>query len=62
MLYVISGAALITGGSGFFWYLLPRQGKVHPLARNSDVGSMITIGIMSVLTFGIALLCAGLFA
>ena len=61
MLYVVPGAALIVFGVGSFWYLLPRQGKVHPLVENSDIGSLITIGIMTVLTAGIALMCAGLF-
>jgi len=60
MLYTVSGAALTIFGCGSFWYLLPRNGKVHPFVANSDVGSMITIGIMTVLTAGIGLLCAGL--
>ena len=60
MVYIISGVALVGFGSGSFWYLLPRKGRVHPLVENSDVGSMITIGIMTVLTAGLALLGAGL--
>jgi len=58
----ISGVALTAFGCASYWYLLPRNGQVHPLVRNSDIGSMITIGIMTVLTAGIALICAGLFA
>ncbi|HZQ12288.1 MAG TPA: hypothetical protein VFB31_05705 [Pseudolabrys sp.] len=61
-MYTISGIVLIALGAGSFWYLLPRNGEVNPIVRNSDVGSMITIGIMTVLTVGIALVCAGLFA
>jgi hypothetical protein len=60
MLYIISGAAMVAFGCGSFWYLLPRHGRVHPLVQNSDVGSMITIGIMTVLTAGFAFLGAGL--
>jgi hypothetical protein len=60
MLYTISGAALVVGCCGSFWYLLPRNGRVHPLVRNSDVGSMVTITIMAVLTAGIAFLAAGI--
>ena len=61
MLYMISGAALVAFSGGSFWYLLPRHGRVHPLVANSDVGSMITIGIMTALTAGFAFLGAGLF-
>jgi len=61
MISTIAGTVLVACGCGSFWALLPRQGVVHPLVRNSDVGSMITIGIMTVLTAGIALLLAGLF-
>lgn len=61
-MYTISGAALVVLGCGSYWYLLPRNGQVHPLVRNSDVGSLITIGIMTVVTAGVGLLAAGLFA
>jgi hypothetical protein len=60
MLYIISGAALVSVGSGSFWYLLPRNGRVHPFVENSDVGSMVTIAIITALTFGLVLLFAGL--
>jgi hypothetical protein len=40
--------------------LLPRNGKTHPLVENSDVGSMVTIGIMTGLSAGIAFLAAGI--
>jgi hypothetical protein len=58
----ISGIALLAFGCGSYWYLLPRKGEVHPFVRNSDVGSMVTIGIMTIVTAGAALLIAGLFA
>jgi hypothetical protein len=61
MLSIISGAALVVVTSASYWYLLPRNGQVHPLVKNSDVGSMVTIAIMSVLAIGIAVLCDGLF-
>lgn len=57
----LSGLALLIFGCGSYWYLLPRNGEVHPIVRNSDVGSMVTIGIMTVLTAGVGLLAAGLF-
>ncbi len=58
MLYIISGAVLLAAGCGGFWYLLPRQGVVHPFVRNSDIGSLVTIGIMIVITAGLAFLGA----
>ena len=61
MLYVISGVALVGVGGGSFWYLLPHNGRVHPFVQNSDVGSMVTIAIMTAVTFGLVILCAGLF-
>lgn len=57
----VSGLALLIFGCSSYWYLLPRNGDVHPLVRNSDIGSMVTIGIMTVLTAGVGLLAAGLF-
>ena len=59
--YVIVGAALTVVTCAAYWYLLPRNGKENPLVSNSDVGSMVTIGMMTVLTFSIALLLEGLF-
>jgi hypothetical protein len=61
MLFVVSGAILVAVPSASFWYLLPRNGVVNPMVRNSDVGSMVTIGIMGVMSLGIALLFDGLF-
>ena len=34
----ITGAALVASTSAGFWYLLPRNGKEHPLVRNNGVG------------------------
>jgi hypothetical protein len=61
MFYVVCGAAVVTGTCAAYWYLLPRNGQENPLVRNSDVGSMLTIGLMTALTLGIALLLDGLF-
>jgi len=60
MLSVIVGASAISAAGVSFWLLLPRDGNVHPMVRNSDVGSMVTLAIMSVLTFGAVMLFAGL--
>jgi hypothetical protein len=61
MFSIISGAALVFVSSAVFWYLLPHKGQVNRLVTNSDVGSMVTIAIMSGLTFGVVILCEGLF-
>ena len=56
----IFGAALVVSGGVFFWRLLPRNGQVNPLVKNSDVGSMVMIAILAILTIGITMLCGGL--
>jgi len=58
---LILGAALTVLGCGCFWYLLPRDGKIHPLVQMWDGGQMLTIGVMSIITCGIALMLEGAF-
>ncbi len=59
MFSIICGAILIIVTSAIFWYLLPRKGRVHPFVESLDGGSMITIVIMTVFTFGVVMLTAG---
>lgn len=61
MFSIICGAALVVITCAGYWCLLPRNGQEHPLVKNTDVGSMVTIAMMTVLTFGVAMLFAGLF-
>ena len=61
MFSIIIGAVLTVMGGASFWYLLPRNGQVHPLVNNWDGGSMITIVIMTGFTFGVVILCVGFF-
>jgi len=61
MSYTIFGAVLLVVTCAFYWYLLPRNGRVHPFVRNSNVGSWTTVTIMAVLTFGVVMLLRGLF-
>ena len=61
MLLTISGAALVIISIAVFCFLLPGKGRVNPLVENSSVGSMVTIAIMSTLTFGLAMFFEGLF-
>jgi hypothetical protein len=60
MISIVVGAIMVVASSVFFWRLLPRNGQVNPLVTNSDVGSMVTITIMSVFTLGVAILWGGL--
>jgi hypothetical protein len=56
----IIGAAMVAGTTAGFWYLLPRNGREHPLLENSGVGSMATITILTLFIVGFALVCEGL--
>jgi hypothetical protein len=55
------GLACIVLGCAGFWFLLPRHDKIHPLVLRWDGGSSLTLGIMFVVTMGIALVIAGIF-
>ena len=56
MFSIIIGVVLIVITSVGFWYLLPRNGQVHPLVNKWDGGSMITIVIMTGFTFGVVII------
>ena len=62
MLSIVAGAGVLGVTGIAYWRLLPRKGKVHPFLKTTDISSMVTIGIMTLLTFGTALLLSGLFA
>jgi hypothetical protein len=61
MLSTVVGAAVLGVTSVAYWRLLPRNGRIHPILKTTDISSMVTIGIMTLFTFGTAMLCAGLF-
>jgi hypothetical protein len=56
MFSVISGVVLIAIGGSGFWYFLPRNGQVHPMAKKPFLDSMITITIMTIVVLGIGLI------
>jgi len=56
----IIGAAMVAGTTAGFWYLLPRNGREHPVLENTGIGSMATITILTLFIVGIALFCEGL--
>ena len=59
MIAIVSGVVLVVVSCAAFWYLLPRNGQVHPFVQNSDVGSMVTITIMTGITIGLAIMFGG---
>ncbi len=59
MLSIMFGAVLMAGSSLCFWRLMPVDGREHRLAANPGVSSMITITIMTVFTFGLAMIWNG---
>lgn len=60
MFSVISGIALAAAGAVSFWYLLPRDGVVHPLATKPVFDQMIPITILAALSIGVMLIVDGL--
>jgi hypothetical protein len=61
MFSALTGAVLVGASGTSFWYFLPRNGQVHPLAKKPFLDSMITITIMTMLVMGIGLLGEGFF-
>ncbi len=59
MFSILIGAALVIMAGGTFWYFLPNKGQVNPLVENSDVGSMVMIGIMAAFSLGLAIMIGG---
>ncbi len=59
-LSVIIGVALVIVSCAGFWYLLPRNGKVHPLVEKWDGGSMLTLVLMCTITLGFVLVLEAL--
>jgi hypothetical protein len=59
MISILIGAALVVIACGTFWYFLPTKGQVNPLVENSDVGSMVMIGIMAAFSLGLAIMIGG---
>ncbi len=60
MLSVMSGLVVSSAGGAALWYLKPRNGVVHPLVLKPFLDSLIPIGIVTALGFGVALIVAGL--
>jgi hypothetical protein len=61
MFSILAGAVLVVVTSAIFWYLLPRNGQVHPIVESLDGGSLITIVIMTTFTVGVVIMTAGFF-
>ena len=54
-----SGVAITAAGGTGLWYFLPRHGKVHPLARQPFIETVIPVAIVSALGAGVALIVSG---
>ncbi len=59
MFSMIGGAALVVLSVATYFYLLPRNRQEHPFVKDSNVGSMITIALMTGLRFGLLMMFAG---
>ncbi len=59
MLSIISGIVVAGGGGAGLWYMMPRGGVIHPLAKKPLLDSLIPIAIVAALAVGVALIVAG---
>ncbi len=59
MFSVISGLVVSGAGGAALWYLKPRNAVVHPLVVKPFLDSLIPVGIVTAIAFGIALIVAG---
>lgn len=62
MMSFLSGVIFAGAGGASLWYFRPRQGQVHRLAVMPFLDSMIPVGIVSSLAFGVALIIASIAA
>jgi hypothetical protein len=59
---LILGTILLALTAIAFWIFLPRKGQIHPWLASSSLESWISLGLISGLAFGGALLLAGILA
>jgi len=60
MISVISGLIVASGGGAGLWYLMPRNGEPHHLARTPVLDSLLPIAIVAAFAIGVALIVAGI--
>ncbi|MGH6725241.1 MAG: hypothetical protein ACREB8_01685 [Pseudolabrys sp.] len=60
MISVISGLIVAGGGGAGLWYLMPRNGEPHRLARAPLLDSLLPISIVAALAVGVAMIVAGI--
>ena len=56
MLLALPGLLLLVASAAFFAYVLPRKGQVHPWVVLPVIDSVIPLGIITGMIFGIATL------
>jgi hypothetical protein len=59
MISIMSGILFAGAGGTGLWYLMPRNGQVHRLARQPLLDSLLPILIVSAFAIGVALIVAG---
>jgi hypothetical protein len=59
MVSILSGIGLVAVGGASLWYMMPTNGRTHPLAKLPILDSMIPVAIISALTIGLALIISG---
>jgi hypothetical protein len=60
MLSVLSGLVVAGAGSAGFWYLKPRDGRVHPLAVAPVLEWLLPTLLVGALVLGVLLIVSGL--
>lgn len=60
MISIIAGLIVTGGGGVTLWYMSPRNGQPHRLARAPVLDSLVPVAIVSALAIGVALIVAGL--
>ena len=60
MLSVLSGIVVSAAGTAGFWYLKPRNGRLHPLTVVPVLDWLLPTLLVGILVFGVALIVSGL--
>ena len=57
----LSGVVAVGASGAGLWYLMPRNGVVHPLVTKPFFDSSVVIVIMGVFAVGLALIISGIY-
>lgn len=59
MLSILSGVIIFGAGATGLWYIMPRNGQIHRLAKAPLLDSLIPIALVTAFGIGTALIVAG---